>query len=157
MAQRLQHALRKRIMQPQRQAAALIVLSMFVAVFIGALYLSQSSASSNLGRQLNDLILERDTLQQANEQLRAEIAGYRTVERLLRRAQEMGYAQAGSAEMEFLVVDGYNPNRDEAVIPLEDNAVPLPEYDESFTGWVQQQWDALVRQFEAFNQTGDTP
>jgi hypothetical protein len=123
---------------------------MFVAIFIGALYLSQSSSTSTLGRQLSELIDERDALQQTNEQLRAEIAGYRTVERLLRRAQELGFVQADSQDILYVVIDGYNPNREVSVVPLEAEAEALPEYEETFDGWLRQQWDALRQQVEQF-------
>ena len=145
------HALYRRAFNPRRQAASLAILGMFVAIFIGALYLSQSSATSTLGRQLSELIEERDALQQMNEQLRAEIAGYRTVERLFRRAQELGFQLARAQDIQYVVIDGYNPNRTVSVIPLESETTPLPEYDESFSGWVQQQWDTLIQQVQQFN------
>jgi hypothetical protein len=146
------HALQRSALRPRRQTASLAILGMFVAIFIGALYLSQASSTSLLGRQLGDLIDERDRIQQENEALRAEIAGYRTVERLLRRAQEMGFVPATNDTLRYLVVEGYNPDRDAAVVPIEAAVEdPLPEYDESFLGWLQQQWDTLVRQVESFN------
>jgi hypothetical protein len=151
VTQLFRHAFERSALRPRRQAASLAVLGMFVAIFIGALYLSQASSTSTLGRQLSDLINERDRLEQENEQLRAEIAGYRTVERLLRRAQELGFVPASSADIRYLVVSGYNPYRDEAVVPLEAEAAPLPAYEESFIGWIQQQWDALTGQIERFN------
>ena len=147
----IRHALYRRGLNPRRQAASLAILGMFVAIFIGALYLSQSSATSTLGRQLGELIEERDQLQQFNEQMRAEIAGYRTVERLLRRAQELGFVSASSEDIEYIVIDGYDPNRTISVVPLEADETPLPEYAESFTGWLQQQWDVLTGQIEQFS------
>jgi hypothetical protein len=152
----IQHALHRRAVGPRRQAASLAILGMFVAVFIGALYLSQSSATSTLGRQLSQIIDERDSLQQTNEQLRAEIAGYRTVERLLRRAQELGFVPATSQDIQYIVIDGYNPNREVSVVPLEAEQVALPAYEESFVGWLQQQWDALTGQIEQFSEAGGT-
>lgn len=146
----LRHAFYRRALGPRRQAASLAILGMFVAIFIGALYLSQSSSTSTLGRQLSDLIGQRDELQQTNEQLRAEIAGYRTVERLLRRAQELGFVAANSQDVLYIVIDGYNPNREVSVVPLEAETAALPDYEETFDGWVRQQWDALVQQIEQF-------
>lgn len=150
----IQHALRRTGWRPQRQAASLVILGMFVAIFIGALYLSQASSTSTLGRQLNELIEERDRIQQENEALRAEIAGYRTVERLLRRAQELGFVQAAANQIQYLVVDGYNPQRSVTVVELEAEENVLPDYEESFVGWVQQGWDWLTAQVESFNDQG---
>jgi hypothetical protein len=150
----IQHALRRTGWRPQRQVASLAVLGMFVAIFIGALYLSQASSTSTLGRQLNELIEERDRIQQENEALRAEIAGYRTVERLLRRAQELGFVPAAANQIQYLVVDGYDPEREVTVVELEPEENILPDYDESFVGWVQQGWDWLTTQVESFNAQG---
>lgn len=133
---------------------ALGTLGLFVAIIIGALYLTQSSTASTLGRQLEELITTRDNLQQQNEQLRAEIANLQRVGRLLLRAEELGFTPARETDIQYIVVDGYNPDRvrDQAVIAPEVESAPVPQYDESFSGWVQQQIDALRAQIEGFSQ-----
>ena len=148
----LQHTLDRSRWRPQRQALALGVLGLFVAIIIGGLYLSQSSSSSAIGRQLEELIAQRDDLEQANEQLRAEIASLESMPRLESRAQELGFVPADGSSIEYLVVDGYNPNRQTAasVVPLQAKIDPVPTYDESFTGWLQQQIDSLRRQLDNF-------
>lgn len=153
MSQWIDHTLDRSRWRPQRQALALGVLSLFVAIIIGALYLSQSSSTSAVGRQLETMISERDNLEQQNEQLRAEIASLESMPRLEARAQELGFVPATEDNIEYLVVNGYNPNRQESVVPLEAKAPPAPVYDESFTGWVQQQIDALRRQLQGFTET----
>ena len=151
MSQWLQHTLDRSRWRPQRQALALGVLGLFVAIIIGGLYLSQSSSSSAIGRQLENLIAERDDLEQANEQLRAEIASLQSMPRLEARAQELGFVAADGSNIEYLVVDGYNPNRQTAaIVPLQAKTDPIPTYDESFTGWLQQQIDSLRRQLDNF-------
>lgn len=133
---------------------ALGTLGLFVAIIIGALYLTQSSTASTLGRQLEELITTRDNLQQQNEQLRAEIANLQRVGRLLLRAEELGFTPARETDIQYIVVDGYNPDRvrDQAVVTPEAESAPVPQYDESFSGWVQQQIDALRAQIEGFSQ-----
>lgn len=137
---------------------ALGTLGLFVAIIIGALYLNQSSTTSTLGRQLEELIAIRDSLQRQNEQLRAEIANLQRVGRLLQRAEELGFIPATEADIQYIVVDGYNPDRqrDQAVITPQPESQPLPQYDESFSGWVQQQLDALRAQIESFSQQSVT-
>lgn len=144
------HALRRARWQPQRQVAALAAMSMLVGIIIGALYLSQASQTSTLGRQLEEMIAQRNQLQQANEQIRAEIARQESVPRLLARAQELGFQPARRDQIEYLLVEGYNPNRGRIIIPVREEA-SAPTYDETFTGWLQQQWDALVVQFRSFS------
>jgi cell division protein FtsL len=150
-----QHALDRTRWRPQRQALALATLGLFVAMIMGALYLSQSASTSALGRQLEELIAERDDLEQQNEQLRAEIASLQSMPRLEGRAEELGFVTADESDIEYLVVNGYNPDRAESVVPLQPREEPAATYDESFVGWAQQQFDALRHQLEGFtNQEG---
>ncbi|NWG16114.1 MAG: hypothetical protein HXY41_05720 [Chloroflexi bacterium] len=146
-----QHALRGTGWRMQRQAVALGALGLVIAIIIGALYLAQSASVATLGRQLEALIARRNQLEQTNEQIRSEIAQLRSVPRLLARAQEMGFTTAGRESIEYLVVDGYNPNRTPARVVTEAPQKELPVYDETFTGWLQQQWDWLTGQFRSFS------
>jgi hypothetical protein len=144
------HTLRRARWRPQRQAMALGTLGIFISIIIGALYLAQAASTSTLGRQLEDLIVVRTQLEQENERLRAEIAEYQSVPRLLVRAQELGFTQAGRSQIEYLTIEGYNPNREQIITTSHDEEDAVPVYDETFTGWLQQQWDSFSGQFESF-------
>lgn len=153
-----QHALRQPGWRPTRAVIALGTLFLFVGILIGGLYLSQSATSSAVGRELEALISQRNDLEQANEQLRAEIASLRGVGRLLTRAAELGFAQAGQDQILYVVIPGYHPDR-APVVPLQESEralaaepPPAPAYEESFVGWVQQQIDAVRRQIEGYAQ-----
>lgn len=139
--------------ESQRQAIILAILALFVALIIGALYLSQVADTSTTGRQLEVLLLERDRLEQTNEQLRVEIAELRSVPRLLSEAEQLGFQPATRERIEYLIVEGYNPARSRTVAPIreETDQDTLPAYDETFTGWLRQQVDDLRGQFEDFN------
>lgn len=152
MSQWIQHTLDRSRWRPQRQALALATLGLFVAIIMGALYLSQSASTSAIGRQLEELIIERDTYEQQNEQLRSEIASLQSMPRLEQRAADLGFLPAANADIEYMVVDGYNPRRQESVVPLVVETPTVPVYDESFTGWLQQQADSLREQLESFTQ-----
>jgi hypothetical protein len=146
----LGHALNQARWRPQRQALALGTLGLFIAVIMGALYLSQSSHMSSLGRQLDNMIAERNILEQSVEQLRGEIAQLQSMPRLSARAQAMGFTQATADRIIYVVVPGYNPDREIAITPLDSATSSLPEYDENFAGWVQGILNDIRRQFEAF-------
>lgn len=150
----LQHALEDTPWRIRRQIIALAALGLFVAIIIGALYLAQSASVATLGRQLEALIAKRNDLEQTNEQLRSEIASYRTVSRLLARARELGFSEATDQQMLYLYTDGYNPNRDQIAATPQPTVKSLPEYDETFVGWLQEQWDNLRRQFQGFSGDG---
>jgi hypothetical protein len=154
----IQHTLRHSEWRPTRTAVAIGTLCLFVAIIIGALYLSQSANSSAMGRQMEELVRERNNLEQANEQLRADIASLRGVGRLLTRAGELGFVPASQDQLLYIVIDGYNPNREQMVeLPAETitQETAAPVYEESFIGWVQQQFDSLRQQLEGYSQ--ETP
>ncbi len=142
----LQHALRRTPWRTQRQALALAALAFFVAIIIGALYLAQAAAVATLGRQLEERIVVRNRLEQTNEQLRMEIARLQSMARLFERARELGFVLAERGDIEYLVIPGYDPAARAANVPLPAAPTAVPVYDESFLGWLQQQWDAFTRQ-----------
>jgi hypothetical protein len=147
----IQHTLRSAPWRRQSQLAAIIALALIVAIIIGALYLAQVTTVATTGRQNEDLQNYRDRIVRENEQFRADIAALRSVPRLLRRAQELGFTYAGRETIEYLIVDGYMPEQPASVAPLEANANELlPVYDETFSGWLSEQWSTLVNQFEAW-------
>jgi hypothetical protein len=143
----IDHALRRNPWRNQRQTLTLAALGFVVALIIGALYLSQAAAIATTGRQLEDLINDRNRLEQQNEQLRAEIAALRSVPHLQQRARDLGFDLAAGGDLEYLVVDGYDPDyQDEPIIlAVEPNAAAL--YDETFGGWLEEQFDSFSRQF----------
>lgn len=144
----IEHALKRSVWQPERQVAALGTLGFIIALILGALYLSQVASEAATNRELREMQAQRDDLERVNEQLRAEIAELRSVPRLEARALDLGFRPAGQQDIEWLVVEGYNPVRVDTVAPVvpppaaeEDG----PTYDETFADWLSAQWDALLR------------
>lgn len=149
----LRQALRRAGWQPQRQAVAVGTLGIAIALILGALYLSQVALESSRVREIEQLIVRRDDLERGNEELRVQIAGLKSLANLQTRAESLGFVPAQPDDIEYLFVDGYVTNRGVTVAPLEDpQAEPAPIYDETFGGWLQQQWDTLRGQFDSFNQ-----
>jgi cell division protein FtsB len=148
----LQHALERTGWRPQNQVVTLVLLAIIITLIFGGIYLSQVANFAILNRETTDLIAQRDDLERTNEDIRARIAELQTVPRLLERAQQLGFRAAGQNDLEYLVVDGYNPNRDVTNAPLTpvEEVETVPKYEETFGGFLQQQWDNLRRQFESF-------
>ncbi|MEL6406748.1 MAG: hypothetical protein AAFR81_20425 [Chloroflexota bacterium] len=152
MSNWFQHALNRTNIRPQQQAAWLVVLGVIMTLIFGGISLSQIANYASTNRAIEDLIDQRDRLELENERLRADIASLQTVPRLLQRAEELGYRPATPADIEYRFVDGYDPNRIEDVIEpqMADDFEAVPQYDDTFSGWLQQQWDSLVGQFRSF-------
>lgn len=142
----IQHALWRAPWRAQVQATALVALVLVVAIIIGALYLAQATSTATAGRDLEELSNELELLEHEIERLRAEIATLQTVPALTRRAQELGFAPAGNAQMLYLVVEGYRPPQPGVVVPVE--APPLPEYSETLNDWLVAQWNAFLNLLE---------
>lgn len=140
------------------QIAAIVGLIVVVAIIIGALYLAQATVTATTGSELQELQRTRDFLQRANAEVEAQIAERRNLTTLLGRAQQLGFRPAEADARLWLVVPGYVPER-ATPTPLA-TAAPIYVYDETFNGWVQQQWSTLVSQFEAWigrNEPTPTP
>ncbi|RMF49798.1 MAG: hypothetical protein D6749_12315 [Chloroflexota bacterium] len=137
------------------QAVALIILIVIVAIFIGALYLDQATVTATTGSNLLELQRTREFLQRAISDMQARIAQQRNINNLRGRAQQLGFVPAAAQDLEYIVVEGYSPIR-ATPTPL---LVPTPTlvYDETFEGWVRQQWDLLLRQFEQWMNGDSAP
>jgi cell division protein FtsB len=146
------HALDRTGWRSQNQVAGLIVLGVVITLIFAGVYLTQIANYATTNRQIVELIAERDRLERRNEELRAEIAQLQTVPRLLERAETLGFTPADAVDIEYLVIEGYNPNRTQTAIQIidEEEIVTTQSYDETFSGWLRQQWDGLQRQFENF-------
>lgn len=145
-------AMRQTGWRPQRQAVTVGILGVFLALIMGALYLSQVATEASRGREMRDLLARRDELERVNEELRVEIAQLQSLDRLRLRAQELGFVPAGRNDQIFIVVDGYTQNRSQTVAPLQEEEEPLPVYDESFGGWLSQQLQNFSQQFQDFSE-----
>lgn len=145
-------AMRQTGWRPQRQAVTVGILGVFLALIMGALYLSQVATEASRGREMRDLLARRDELERVNEELRVEIAQLQSLDRLRLRAQELGFVPAGRRDQIFIVVDGYIQNRAQTVAPLQEEVETLPVYDESFGGWLSQQLQSFSQQFQLFSE-----
>jgi len=143
-----QQAIRQAPWRTQTQTAAIIALVLIVAIIIGALYLAQATTTATTGQELRQLQLTADSLQRANEDTIAAIALKRDITTLRGRAQALGFVPVDSDRLKYVVVPGYAPERATATPVV--TAEPVITYDETFNGWAKQQWDTLLKQFEAW-------
>ncbi len=133
----------------QRQFVATLGLIGVVGLIIAALYLFQTSRSTISARELEAMTDYRARLQQENERLRVEIAELQSLPRVMTRAAELGFRQAGDDEIQYIIVDGYRYDRPVATpTPTPTPTSPAQVYDETLGGWLRKQWDNLKRQFQ---------
>lgn len=151
----LRHALRQASARTQTETLAIAALVVFVAILIGALYLAQATATATTGFELEDLVKTRDSFQRNNEDMGAQIAHKTDINELRGRAQALGYQPIGPDDQEYIVVNGYEPVR--ATPTPEVTVMPTLVYNETFSGWVQEQWDRLQAQLSSWMGQQATP
>jgi len=135
----------------RRKALGLLV-GVLTLGLVGWMYLSQASQAVNLERQIRGLRQQKQDLQRQNDHLTYEVARLASVERLERRARELGYVAVWQAH--FLLVAGY-PSPDGTAAD-EMAALPPARPQERATpsavaGW----WQAVTQQFEAWSQADE--
>ncbi|MDX2078728.1 MAG: hypothetical protein SFZ02_20010 [bacterium] len=140
----LSHALWTRGWEPQRQLLALAILGFFIALILGGLYLSQVVSEATLNRRIDAIIEERDDLERANEALRADIARLESVPNLQTRAEQLGFVLASGSQIEYLVVTGFNPQRQDTVAPIIAQTEEPPLYNQTFGDWAGAQLQAIL-------------
>jgi len=146
-----EHALKRSVWQPQRQVVALATLGFFIALILGALYLSQVAAEATTNRRLEELLDQRDDLERINEQLSAEIAALKSISGLRTRAEAMGFTLATQDQILYLPVEGYQPVEPDTVAPISEIDVIDDDvtgvYNETFTDWLERQWASFTGAF----------
>jgi hypothetical protein len=146
---RVPHTLEQPPWRNQTQLVTTLSLVVIVGIIIGALYLIQTTTTTTTARELDEMSDYRARLERQNERLRAEIAELESLPRVMTRAAELGYRQAGPGEIQYIVVDGYRYDRPRVTpTPTPTPPGPEPVYDETLGGWLQEQWDNLKRQFD---------
>lgn len=137
----------------QRQLVATLSLMVVVGIIIAALYLIQTSTTTTTARELVEMDEYRQHLENENEQLRAEIASYQSLPRVMTRAAELGFRSADDADIQYVIVEGYRYHRPLlAPSPTPTPVEPPRVYDETLLGWLEQQWDSLRRQFDEWRE-----
>ena len=149
----IQHTFSRKRFRTRNQATALAILGVAILLILGSLYLSQVASFAITNRQIEELIKQRDELKRQNERLIGEIASFRTVPRLFARAEAIGFRPATNADIDYILIDGYNPNRDRLAVSIadvKDEEQPVHVYDETFGSWLEQQLALLRDQFQSF-------
>jgi cell division protein FtsL len=133
----------------QAQLAATLTLIVVIGIIIGTLYLIQTTTTTTTNRELQQMDGQRARLERDNERLRAEIAELESLPRVMTRAAELGFHDAGPDEIQWVIVPGYQYNRPQVTpTPTPAPAQTEPVYDETLGGWLQKQWDSLKKQFD---------
>lgn len=146
----VKQAVRQAPWRTSTQTTSLVLAVVVLVGIIGALYLAQASRTAATGRRLQALEAKRQTIEQHNAQLRAEIAALRSVPKLTSDAQAEGYRPATSSEVEYLTVEEVPPLVLPTATPLPSGGDLVPQYEETLEGWLSGQLATFRQQMRLF-------
>ena len=108
----------------QTQAVAAWSMTLLIAAVVGGLYLAVAARAGTAGRDLQALEARKAELTRTNDELRARLAGLRSVTRLADRARVLGFQPAQSEQIEYLAVPNYPPLTQGGTAPGAATALP---------------------------------
>jgi hypothetical protein len=120
-------AFRQAPWRTQTQAVAAWSVTLLVVMVLGGLYLTVASRAAAAGRDLQGLEVRKTALTLENDELRAELAELRSVDRLVTRALAMGFKPAQPEQIEYLAIDSYPYLAETAPPPRAAEVAPMPE------------------------------
>ncbi|HEX3051074.1 MAG TPA: hypothetical protein VHP83_10505 [Aggregatilineaceae bacterium] len=149
----IRHTVEEYPWRNQTQWAATLTLVVIVGIIIGALYLIQSTTTTTTARVLEQMTDQRDRLVRENERLNAEIAEMQSLPRMQTRAAELGFRPANPDEdIMYVIVEGYRYDRPPSTsTPTPPPTQTIAAYDDTFSGWMQMQWDSFKEQLSEWS------
>ena len=94
----------------QTQAVAMLSITLLTAAVVGGLYLAVAARAATAGRDLQALEARKTELLQNNDELQAQLANLRAINRLAARAVTMGFQPATGDQLEYMRIESYPQN-----------------------------------------------
>ncbi len=122
----------------QTQAVAMLSITLLTAAVVGGFYLAVAARAATAGRDLQRLEARKTELLQDNDELQAELANLRSINRLAARAVALGFQPATGEQLEYMRVDSYPQNVHLKPPPRAAVAVPAPNTLQVVFDWAKQ-------------------
>lgn len=94
----------------QTQAVAMLSIALLTAAVVGGFYLAVAARAATAGRDLQALEARKTELLQTNDEMQAQLANLRSINRLAARAVALGFQPATGDQLEYMRVDSYPQN-----------------------------------------------
>ena len=122
----------------QTQAVAMLSIALLTAAVIGGFYLAVAARAATAGRDLQALEAKKTALLQSNDELQAQLADLRSINRLAARATALGLQPATGDQLEYLRIDSYPQNVHLNPPPRAALPPTPPSPAQVATNWVKQ-------------------
>ena len=110
----------------QTQSVAILAVILLVMAILGGFYLTVAARAGTAGRDLQFYEQRKSELIRSNDELRATLAGLRSVTRLADRARVLGFQPVAPEAVEYLPVKNYPTTIAAAVQPVLPSQVAPP-------------------------------
>ncbi|MEK7808361.1 MAG: hypothetical protein AAB571_04755 [Chloroflexota bacterium] len=127
----------------QTQFIATFAALAVVIVALGGMYLAEASRTATAGRDVQSLQIQKAELEMSINRLNASIAQMKSVSRLESRVRELGFVPAQSAQVEFIIVDGYRKGQVQAA-PVKSAPEEIPDYNETLGTWLARTLSTMI-------------
>ena len=122
----------------QTQVVAMLSITLLTAAVVGGFYLAVAARAATAGRDLQALEARKTELLQSNDELQAQLAQLRSINRLAARAVAMGFQPATGDQLEYMRVNSF-PQDVHLKPPPRAAALPQPpDTLQVRAGWLKQ-------------------
>ncbi len=122
------------------------LLGLVALALLSSLYLSVTSRAATLGREIQYMQAEIEKTRRANADLTVQLAELTAADTLQERAEKLGLVPASAAQIQYVVVPGYNGRPAVTLAPAPappPQTLVQPDFSESLLDWVQRQFAAM--------------
>lgn len=126
MARHSRDQLRRFRTLTEAQAVLGWAVILVLAALVGAIYVSQASRTASVGRRIQIMQAEMETLKRENAALERQIAEAQQLQRLQAEAARLGFVPADPDDIEYIIVPNYPAINSTAISMPAATAVPLP-------------------------------
>ena len=134
----LLRAFRQAPWRSQTQAVAMLSIALLTAAVIGGFYLAVAARAATAGRDLQNFEAQKTALLQSNDELEAQLADLRSINRLAARAQALGLQPATGDQLEYMRVSAYPQDVTLKPPPRAQLPPPPPSGWQVALGWLKQ-------------------
>jgi len=128
----------------QTQAVAMLSITLLTAAVVGGFYLAVAARAATAGRDLQRLEARKTELLQNNDELEAQLANLRSINRLAARAVALGFQPATIDQLEYLRVTSYPQDVHLKPPPRAAVAPPPPSTEQALVDWFKQTAPAVA-------------
>ncbi len=126
MTQKTRDQLRRFHTLTEAQAVLGWAVILVLAALVGTIYVSQASRIASVGRRIQIMQAEMETLKRENAALERQIAEAQQLDRLQAEAARLGFVPANPDDIEYIIVPDYPIENSALTMVVTATAVPPP-------------------------------